>query len=258
MVGMVIVSHSRALANSLINLVRQVANTEIPLAVAAGVGADRSEFGTDATEIMEAIQSVYSQDGVIVLMDLGSAVLSAQMALDLLPPEIASAVHFCSAPIVEGSIAAAVQIGLGSDAQAVYQEAMHALDPKREQLGVPSETTTPPAEVIPMEDTLQVELILKNLHGLHARPAARFVQKAASFDARIQVRNETSGKGPVFANSLNGLATLGAVKGDKINILASGKDAQKALDALSKLVDDNFGEPQEETSPSISVQPSLI
>jgi dihydroxyacetone kinase phosphotransfer subunit len=138
MVGMVVVSHSRALANALIDLVRQVANIDIPLAVAAGVGSDRSEFGTDATEIMEAIQSVYSKDGVVVLMDLGSAVLSAKMALDLLPPEIASGVHFCSAPIVEGSIAAAVQIGLGSGAQAVCQEAMHALDPKREQLGLPS------------------------------------------------------------------------------------------------------------------------
>lgn len=246
MVGMVIVSHSRALANSLIDLARQVANTDFPLAVAAGVGPDRSEFGTDATEIMAAIQSVYSEDGVVVLMDLGSAVLSAQMALDLLPPQIASAVHLCSAPIVEGSIAAAVQIGLGSNAQAVCDEAMHALDPKREQLGISTESAAAPAVIMPETDTLQIELTLKNLHGLHARPAARFVQKAAAFDARIQVRNQTSGKGPVFANSLNGLATLGAVKGDKINILANGKDAQKALDALSKLVEDNFGESQEE------------
>jgi len=255
MVGMVIVSHSRALANSLIDLVRQVANTEFPLAIAAGVGSDRSEFGTDATEIMEAIQSVYSQDGVVVLMDLGSAVLSAQMALDLLPPDIASVVHFCGAPIVEGSIAAAVQIGLGSDVQAVCQEAMHALDPKREQLGIPSESVTVTPVVMPMEDTLQVELSLKNPHGLHARPAARFVQTAASFDARIQVRNKTSGKGPVFANSLNGLTTLGAVKGDKIDILASGKEAQKALDALSKLVDNNFGEPLEEVVQPLTIQP---
>ncbi len=253
MVGMVIVSHSRALANALIDLVRQVANTDIPLAVAAGVGSDRSEFGTDAAEIIEAIQSVYSQDGVVVLMDLGSAVLSAQMALDLLPREIASVVHFCGAPIVEGSIAAAVQIGLGSDVQAVCQEANHALDPKREQLGIPTEAAITPPEVMTLKDSFQIKLTLKNFHGLHARPAARFVQTAASFDARIQVRDETSGKGPVFANSLNGLATLGAVKGDIINILANGKDAQKALDALSKLVDDNFGEPLEEV-----VQPSAV
>ncbi len=254
MVGMVIVSHSRALADSLRELVRQVANADIPLAVAAGVGADRSEFGTDATEIMDAIQDVYSrlggsQPGVVVLMDLGSAVLSAQMALDLLPPAIAAAVHFCGAPIVEGAISAAVQIGLGSDVETVCREAMHSLMPKREQLGLPEEGPGPAPAGAPVvslpEEVQQVVLTLKNQHGLHARPAARFVQLAASFDANISVRNESSGKGPVQAKSLNALATLGAVGGNKIAVIASGREAAQAVQALAKLVEDAFGEPLE-------------
>jgi phosphocarrier protein FPr len=242
---MVIVSHSRSLADSLIELVRQVANADIPLAVAAGIGPDRHEFGTDAIEIMEAIQSVYSPEGVVVLMDLGSAVLSAQMALDLLPPEVAAAVHFCGAPIVEGSISAAVQIGLGSDVDTVCREAMHSLAPKREQLGIPDEQPASAPVVSTPAESQQVILTLKNQHGLHARPAARFVQMAASFDANISVRNESSGKGPVQARSLNALATLGAVGGNKIAILASGREAALALQALSKLVEDAFGEPLE-------------
>jgi multiphosphoryl transfer protein len=253
MVGMVIVSHSRALADSLRELVRQVANADIPLAVAAGIGADRSEFGTDATEIMDAIQSVYSPAGVVVLMDLGSAVLSAQMAVDLLPPEIAAGVHFCGAPIVEGSISAAVQIGMGSDVETVCREAMHSLDPKTEQLGIPQEGQGILQAAAPLVSTSeaaqQVSLTLKNLHGLHARPAARFVQTAASFDANISVRNETSGKGPAQAKSLNALATLGAVGGNKISIVASGPQAAQAVEALSKLVEDGFGEPQEGAQP---------
>ena len=80
MVGLVLVSHSRDLAEALMAFVHQVAGDQIPLAIAAGVGPERKEFGTDAVEIMEAIQSVYSDDGVLVLMDLGSAVLSAEMA----------------------------------------------------------------------------------------------------------------------------------------------------------------------------------
>src|SRR5574339_1277869 len=112
MVGLVIVSHSRALADALVGLLRQVASADLSVAVAAGIGEDRSEFGTDAVEIMEAIQSVYSEAGVVVLMDLGSAVLSAKMALDFLPPEVAAKVRFCGAPLIEGAIAAAVQIGL--------------------------------------------------------------------------------------------------------------------------------------------------
>ncbi len=119
MVGLVIVSHSRALANALANLVKQVSSSDIPVAVSAGVGDDRGEFGTDAVEISEAIQSVFSPDGVLVLMDLGSAVLSAQVALDLLPPELKDRVRFCAAPLVEGAVAAGVQIGLGSDIDTV-------------------------------------------------------------------------------------------------------------------------------------------
>src|SRR6266540_2412445 len=106
MVGLVIVSHSRALAEGLVGLLRQVASPTLSVAIAAGIGENRSEFGTDAIEIMDAIQSVYSEDGVLVLMDLGSAVLSAKMALDLLPPEMTDKVYFCGAPLVEGAVAA--------------------------------------------------------------------------------------------------------------------------------------------------------
>ena len=135
MVGLVIVSHSRTLADALVGLLRQVASADLPVAVAAGIGDDRSEFGTDAVEIMEAIQSVYSDDGVLVLMDLGSAVLSAKMALEFLPPEMAEKIRFCGVPLVEGAVAAAVQIGLGSDLDTICREANAALAPKREQLG---------------------------------------------------------------------------------------------------------------------------
>ena len=130
MVGIVLVSHSRALAEALLALTRQVTAAEIPIAVAAGVGESRTEFGTDAIEIHEAIQQVYSPDGVLILMDLGSAILSAEMALELLPEEMHANIRFCPAPLVEGTIAAAVQAGLGSSLEAVYQEARQALLPK--------------------------------------------------------------------------------------------------------------------------------
>jgi multiphosphoryl transfer protein len=248
MVGLVIVSHSRALAQALLELAKQVANTRLPLALAAGVGPGRDEFGTDAVEISEAIQSVYSPEGVVVLMDLGSAVLSAQMALDLLPPGMAAGVHFCAAPLVEGCIAAAVQIGLGSRAETVCQEAANALLPKREQLAPPATMPAPAAP--PPAATLEITLTLKNRYGLHARPAARFVQLASTFDATIQVRNARTGKGPVPARSLNGLATLGAVGGDAITIAASGTQAQPALEALRQLVEDGFGEPEAKAGPA--------
>ena len=265
MIGIVLVSHSRALADALVDLVRQVSTADVSIAIAAGVGDDRLEFGTDAIELMEAIQSVYTEDGVLVLMDLGSAVLSAKMALDLLPQEIAEKVLLCPAPFVEGAIAAAVQAGVGSDLGTVNREARTALLPKDEQLGEEAtiiagigvgstalagseyigENQDKPVS-IPIEKTGEsIQLTIRNLHGLHARPAARFVKTAASFQSDIQVRNLTNGKGPVTAKSLNALATLGAVKDHDIIISASGPDSSTALQTLAKMVEEGFGEIQE-------------
>lgn len=252
MVGIVIVSHSRALAEALRDLVHQVATNDVPLAIAAGVGPQREEFGTDAIEIMEAIQSVLSDDGVLVLMDLGSAVLSAEMALELLPDEVKPKIRFCAAPVVEGAIAAGVQAGLGMDLDTICREARQAVAPKAEQLGqVETTETVPEAPSPPLAagELQEIRLTLKNLHGLHARPAARFVKTAAAYDADVHVRNLTSGKGPVSARSLNALATLGAVNGDVIAVSAGGAQAAQAIEALSKLVEDNFGEPEAETAP---------
>jgi phosphocarrier protein FPr len=256
MVGLVIVSHSRELAQALLRFVRQVTRQNIPIAIAAGAGEDRSEFGTDATEIMEAIRSVFSPEGVVVLMDLGSAILSAQMAAELLEAEIASRVHFCAAPLVEGAIAAAVQISLGSDADTICREAQQALLPKQAQIEEKPPLAPTPAPVAappPSESTREVILTLKNLHGLHARPAARFVQTVAQYKAEVSVSDLTNGKGPVSAHSLNAIATLGAVEHHQIRVTASGPESEAVLQALTALVEDGFGEPIAEAAPVAQV-----
>jgi phosphocarrier protein FPr len=257
MVGLVIVSHSRALAEGLLGLLRQVASPTLSVAIAAGIGEDRSEFGTDAVEIMDAIQSVYSEDGVLVLMDLGSAVLSAKLALDLLPSEMTDKIRFCGAPLVEGAVAAAVQIGLTNDLDAICREASMALAPKREQLGEESgESSAPPPPPVPDESSESITLMLTNLHGLHARPAAKFVQTAARFMANVTVMDLSNGKGPVSARSLNAIATLGAIENHQIRISASGEEAKLVLAALKVLIEDNFGETSVESV--IDEKPSPI
>jgi len=240
MVSLVLVSHSRALAEALVGLVKQVAvEKPPPIAIAAGVGPDRQEFGTDATEIVEAIQSVYTPDGVAVLMDLGSAILSAEMALEFLPEEMRPAIRFCAAPFVEGAIAAGVQASLGNDLASVCREAEQALLPKTQQLK-PVETGGVQPSVSTLPEKRETILTLKNAMGLHARPAARFVQRASSFDADIQVRNITSGKGPVSARSLISVISLGAVQGNQVGLQASGPEADQAILALTKLIEDEL------------------
>ncbi|MDR0600421.1 MAG: PTS-dependent dihydroxyacetone kinase phosphotransferase subunit DhaM [Treponema sp.] len=135
MVGLVLVSHSRALAEAAAELARKVSAEEgLPITAAGGTGEGREELGTDATDIMEAIERVYSDDGVLILMDMGSAVLSSQMALDLLGDR-AEKVKLCSAPFVEGAIGAAVQLSIGSPLGEIIEECLQALLAKREQIG---------------------------------------------------------------------------------------------------------------------------
>ena len=134
MVGLVIISHSRDLAVSLVSLVRQMAGNEVPIGVAAGVGNKNTEFGTDAVEIADTIRTVDEGDGVIVLMDLGSAVLSAETAIDLLPEELRRRVVLCPAPLVEGAIIAGVQASIGDDLDSVCRQASQALTEKQQKL----------------------------------------------------------------------------------------------------------------------------
>lgn len=80
---------------------------------------------------------------------------------------------------------------------------------------------------------IKKELIVKNKQGLHARPAANFVQIANKFDARITVRRDTE---EVNGKSIMGILMLGAEKGTLIVLEADGSDAQAALDELEKII----------------------
>jgi len=100
-VGLVVVSHSRALAQAAVSLAGEmVAGTAVRIELAAGL--DETTFGTDAVAIKEAIERADGPAGVVVLMDLGSAVLSADLALDLLDdPTARDRVTLSPAPVVE-------------------------------------------------------------------------------------------------------------------------------------------------------------
>ncbi len=107
-VGLVIVSHSAQLAAGVAELAGQMTQGKTPIAVAGGAG--EGILGTSVETILAAIQSVDGPDGVLVLLDLGSAILSTEMALEMLDNEQRKHVVLSSAPLVEGAIAAAVEI----------------------------------------------------------------------------------------------------------------------------------------------------
>lgn len=117
MVGIVIVSHSEKIAEGTRELALQMADKNLRISAAGGM-AD-GQIGTDAVRISEAISEVEKGDGVVILADLGSAVLSANMAIELLGEDRSFTARIADAPVVEGTISAAVQASIGSSLEEV-------------------------------------------------------------------------------------------------------------------------------------------
>ena len=116
MVGIVIVSHSEKLAESIVDLTKMMADGA---SIAAAGGLEDGTFGTSYDRIKTAIDSVYSEDGVIILMDMGSAVMTTEMVLEEYDSE---KVRMVDAPIVESAVAASVSAMCGSDLATILEE----------------------------------------------------------------------------------------------------------------------------------------
>jgi dihydroxyacetone kinase phosphotransfer subunit len=114
LVSLVLVSHSKALAEGLRDMVMQVAGDNVHVAAAGGTADGR--LGTNADAVLDAIRATLADggDGVLVLLDLGSAWLSVEMALEELSDTERARVHVSEAPLVEGAVLAAVQASVGA------------------------------------------------------------------------------------------------------------------------------------------------
>ncbi|RME73814.1 MAG: PTS-dependent dihydroxyacetone kinase phosphotransferase subunit DhaM [Chloroflexi bacterium] len=129
MIGIVLVSHSHLQARGLQEMAEQLAYDQVKIVSAGGI--DENTIGTNAERIFEAIQEVYSPDGVLVFFDLGSALLSTQMAIEMLPPDRRRRVQICDAPMVEGVLAAVVEASLGHPLEKVCQAAQATRESKK-------------------------------------------------------------------------------------------------------------------------------
>ncbi len=244
-VGLVVVSHSRTLARSAVALAAEMLHGR-PLRIEVAAGLDETTFGTDAVAIMQAIERADGPAGVVVLMDLGSAVLSTELALDLLQdPSIRDRVTLSPAPLVEGLIVAAVAAAGGASRAEVAAEARDALMGKSGHLSPPQHSTTSDMEDVDTEEIVGV-FSVENPHGLHARPASRLVSEVRALDALVQLRNLTTGGPPVPAGSLSRVATLAALRGHEVEVRASGPQAQEAVEHLLTLAARRFDETVEE------------
>ncbi|MEW9122818.1 MAG: dihydroxyacetone kinase phosphoryl donor subunit DhaM [Thermotaleaceae bacterium] len=117
MVGLVIVSHSYQIAKGVKELSKQMIQSDIKIIDAGGMSD--GEIGTDPNKIKDAIEAADEGDGVVILVDLGSAIMSSEMAIEFLDEDQQKRIVIADAPVVEGAIAAAVQASVGGSLEEV-------------------------------------------------------------------------------------------------------------------------------------------
>ncbi|MGN6405878.1 dihydroxyacetone kinase phosphoryl donor subunit DhaM [Sinomonas sp.] len=222
-VGLLIVSHSTRLAEGVVELAEQMARS-VPI-VAAG-GMDDGGLGTSFEKVMKGVEEADQGEGVVILADLGSAVMTAESVLEFLDDDQRSRVRVADAALVEGSVAAAVAAEAGAGLDAVMRAAEEAVP------GAPAEEGPEVGE-----PTASAVLTLTNRTGLHARPAAVLAGRLSQFDAQITINGAD-------AQSVMALMALGARKGSQVVVEASGPEAEAAVGMVRELVERNFGEPE--------------
>jgi len=248
MVGLVLVSHSNKLANATLSLVRAMSGDDVKISVAAGVGENNEDLGTDAMEIHQAIIDVLGSEnnsGVVVIMDMGSAVISANIALDFLESSDREKVRLCSSAFVEGAIVAGVACKIGSNIDSVVNEAKLALKQKTEH--IEDRLSNNFSDISNKEIPNTVDYITKNItipipNGLHMRPVTELVRIVGNYNSDIKIKNLSNGKGPVSARSMTEVLSIEALYNNDIQITASGDDAEKALSELIKAVNSGLGD----------------
>lgn len=228
--GLVLVSHSAMLAAGVVELAAQMA----PDVVLRGAGGtDDARLGTsfDVVERAVAAELDAGCSGVVLLADIGSARMIAEVVLESLEDP---RVLLAPGAFVEGAVAGAVAAQTGGDITEVAAAVAAATRQVVQGLGAEPEApqvtapTPPPAQA-------RAEVTVRNPQGLHARPAAQLAALAGSFDALVTI-------GGVDAASLLSLMGLGLAEGDTVALEASGPQATEALDAVRTAFQDGFGE----------------
>ena len=230
-VGVVFVSHSARIAEGLVDLARQMAPSA---ALVAAGGTDDGRIGTSFDLVTTGIAEADAGAGVVVLCDLGSAILTAETALDFLDDEVRARVRIVDAPLVEGGVAAAVAAEAGEDLERVVVAAESARGAGADS-AVPGVVAEASAAVDAPPGTHSRLVTLVNADGLHARPAAELVKLASTFTQKVTV-NGTDAK------SLLGIMSLGLTKGATVEIASEDPEAGAAVDAIAALAESGFGE----------------
>jgi PTS hybrid protein len=231
-VGVVFVSHSPQIAQGMVALAGQMAGS---VSLVAAGGTDDDGIGTSFTKVMSGVSEADGGAGVVVISDLGSALLTAETVLDMLDEDQRARVRVVDVPFVEGGVAAAVAAESGGSLDDVVAAAEGAVDAWAGKGGASEPAAAAAPAEAPADGPYEREVLVRNPEGLHARPAAEFVKLANTFPAKVTVNGKD-------AKSLLGIMSLGLTAGSTARIATDTPDGRPAVDALADLVDTGFGE----------------
>lgn len=226
-VRIVVVSHSGKIAEGAVELAAQMA-PDVVIVPAGGTSDGR--IGTSLEKVMAALEQADGGEGTVLLTDLGSAVMTAESALEFAGNP--ASILLADAPLVEGLVAAAVAAQNGAGVQDVRRAAEAAHGTAGSQGAAPGAAADKGMRA--PDATGDFELV--NEAGMHARPAAKIAGGVSAMDVEVTVNG-------VDGASMTGLMTLGAGKGSILHVEATGPDAERAVEYVGSLVKAGFGEP---------------
>jgi len=244
-VGLILVSHSADLARGSAELARQMAPAVV---IAAAGGTQTGGIGTSFDLINQAIAVADTGAGAVLLYDLGSAVLTAEAALEFLEPEVAQRIRIVDAPLVEGAVAAAVVAQGGGDLAAVAAAAVAAgsMGGCGDAAAIVDSSNIAVAASLLASDSrahqqrVRVTLSVVNPLGLHARPVATLIR--AVMGLNVQVTLGRPDAPPVDLRAVLRVVALAFRGGDQIEVVTTGNDAAIAAAKVTALITGGFGE----------------
>lgn len=232
--ALILVSHSATLAAGVAELAAEMA-PEVTLLPAGGTSDGRIGTGFDVVEAAVTQAFDAGASFAVILTDLGSATMTADLVLETLEDE---RLMYAPGAFVEGAVAGAVAAQTGSDGPGVaaaVAEATRVVAADLPEVTTPQPEPSPQGEAAPSE-AVTARVSVLNAQGVHARPAAQIAQLAAGFDAAITLKGQD-------AASVLSIMGLGLTMGAEVSIAATGVQARQAVDALVAAFADGFGEP---------------
>ena len=258
MVSLIFVSHSYELAKTTVDYIRKVTKTNVPMAFSGGIGDNHEEMGTDSIDVFNAIESVYSDDGVLIFCDLGSSLISSELAISMLDEEKVSNVRMTSAAFIEGGINAAIQSSLNRSLDDVISEAIDSLTPKISYVKDKLDNDIIDVQSdIEFKDYVKGEYKILLENGFHARPVFMFINLISNSKSLVYISNKTKHNPPVPADSITKVTLLNIEYGDVMEIYAKGPDAENVLERFEHLINGKF-ETRNKISKTKNIDSNLI